>query len=76
MAAGGQWDSLQPESIDAAYMLAVMNSTLMDGFYRSTFPSWGDPWENLQKTEREIDRIVYALFGPTEEEIGMVEGEQ
>ena len=29
---------------DAAYVLAVMNSTLMDWFYRSTFPSWGDPW--------------------------------
>jgi type I restriction-modification system DNA methylase subunit len=104
---------------DAAYVLAVMNSTLMDWFYRSTFPSWGDPWENgrlqfrgnlmgkvpiptasasdkskltklaeraaqqahsentsgLQKTEREIDRLVYDLYGLTEEEIRIVEGE-
>ncbi|MCJ7525314.1 MAG: Eco57I restriction-modification methylase domain-containing protein [Candidatus Aminicenantes bacterium] len=31
---------------DAPYVLAVLNSTLMDWFYRSTFPSWGDPWSS------------------------------
>jgi len=29
---------------DAAFVLAVLNSSIMDWFYRSTFPSWGDPW--------------------------------
>ncbi|MFZ1074962.1 MAG: TaqI-like C-terminal specificity domain-containing protein [Minisyncoccia bacterium] len=29
---------------DALYVLAILNSTVMDWFYRSTFPSWGDPW--------------------------------
>jgi type I restriction-modification system DNA methylase subunit len=32
-------------SPDALMILAVMNSRLMDWFYRSTFPSWGDPWK-------------------------------
>jgi len=26
------------------FLLSVMNSRLLDWFYRSTFPSWGDPW--------------------------------
>ncbi len=37
----------------------------------------GGQWatlRGLRKAEREIDRIVSALFGLTEEEIGMVEG--
>lgn len=29
---------------DAPFVLAVLNSTSMDWLYRSTFPSWGDPW--------------------------------
>ena len=29
---------------DAHFVLAVLNSTAMDWLYRSTFPSWGDPW--------------------------------
>jgi hypothetical protein len=29
---------------DAQYVLSVLNSTLLDWLYRSTFPSWGDPW--------------------------------
>ena len=29
---------------DNEYLLGVMNSELMDFFYRHTFPSWGDPW--------------------------------
>ena len=28
---------------DVHYILAVLNSTPLDWFYRSTFPSWGDP---------------------------------
>ena len=31
---------------DAQFVLAVLNSTAMDWFYRSTFPSWGDPWNS------------------------------
>jgi type I restriction-modification system DNA methylase subunit len=31
---------------DASFVLAVMNSTPMDWLYRSTFPSWGDPWNS------------------------------
>jgi hypothetical protein len=31
---------------DAPYVLAVLNSTPMDWLYRSTFPSWGDPWNS------------------------------
>lgn len=102
---------------DAAYVLAVMNSTLMDWFYRSTFPSWGDPWNTgrvqfrgnlmgkipipaantseksrltklaeraakqaeaedapgLQKTEQEIDEIVYRLFDLEPDEIALIE---
>ncbi|MFY9171993.1 MAG: TaqI-like C-terminal specificity domain-containing protein [Petrimonas mucosa] len=103
---------------DAGYVLAILNSTLMDWFYRSTFPSWGDPWSTgrlqfrgnlmgkvpiaaactsdksrltklseraakqaqaknssgLQETEKEIDQLVYKLYGLTEEEIRIVEG--
>jgi type I restriction-modification system DNA methylase subunit len=33
-------------SPDAAYVLSVLNSTPMDWLYRSTFPSWGDPWNS------------------------------
>ena len=33
-------------SPEAPFILAIMNSSLMDWFYRSTFPSWGDPWTN------------------------------
>lgn len=29
---------------DAQYVLSILNSTLLDWLYRSTFPSWGDPW--------------------------------
>ena len=29
---------------DALFLLAILNSTPMDWLYRSTFPSWGDPW--------------------------------
>jgi len=29
---------------DARFVLAVLNSTPMDWFYRATFPPWGDPW--------------------------------
>ncbi|MBU1635100.1 Eco57I restriction-modification methylase domain-containing protein [bacterium] len=102
---------------DAQFVLSVLNSTPMDWFYRSTFPSWGDPWnsgrvqfrgylmnrvpiplasaaeksrltklaeraarlseagdaDGLQKTEREIDQMVYTLYGLTEEEIEIVE---
>ena len=29
---------------DSHFVLAVLNSSLMDWLYRSTFPSWGDPW--------------------------------
>ncbi len=29
---------------DAQFVLAVLNSTALDWLYRSTFPSWGDPW--------------------------------
>lgn len=31
---------------DAPFVLAVLNSTPMDWLYRSTFPSWGDPWNS------------------------------
>ena len=31
---------------EAPYVLAVLNSKLLDWFYRSTFPSWGDPWNS------------------------------
>lgn len=30
---------------DPYYLLAVLNSKLMDYLYRSEFPSWGDPWK-------------------------------
>jgi hypothetical protein len=33
-------------SSDALFVLAVLNSTAMDWLYRSTFPSWGDPWNS------------------------------
>ncbi len=29
---------------DPHFVLSVLNSTPMDWLYRSTFPSWGDPW--------------------------------
>jgi len=29
----------------AKYLLGIMNSSMMDYFYRSEFPSWGDPWK-------------------------------
>ena len=104
---------------DAKFILAVLNSTPMDWLYRSTFPSWGDPWNSgrvqfrgnlmsqvpippatnadksyltklaemaaemaaagnskeLQKTEQEIDKIVYRLFALPPEEIAIVEGQ-
>lgn len=31
-------------SYDAKYLLGLMNSKLMDHFFRCEFPSWGDPW--------------------------------
>jgi type I restriction-modification system DNA methylase subunit len=31
-------------SPEAHFVLAVLNSTPLDWLYRSTFPSWGDPW--------------------------------
>jgi hypothetical protein len=105
-------------SPDAAYILAVLNSTPMDWLYRSTFPSWGDPWNSgrvqfrgnlmgkvpisaasaadkarltklaeraarqaeasdapgLRETEREIDEIVYRLYGLLPDEIAQIEG--
>ena len=100
------------------YILGILNSRLMDFYYRMTFPSWGDPWNrgriqfrkdrmvklpiatasekvreaiekkvreisekkgidptaNTTLLEREIDQLVYKLYGLTEEEIGIVEG--
>ncbi len=32
--------------------------------------------ERLQKTDALIDQVVYRLYGLTEEEIGVVEGEK
>ncbi len=29
---------------DNGYLLGVMNSKMMDYYYRHTFPAWGDPW--------------------------------
>ena len=34
-----------------------------------------DPGADTRELEREIDQLVYALYGLTEEEIGIVEGE-
>ena len=31
---------------DNEFLLGIMNSKMMDWFYRSTFPSWGDPWND------------------------------
>lgn len=31
-------------STEALYILSVMNSLVMDWYFRTTFPSWGDPW--------------------------------
>jgi adenine-specific DNA-methyltransferase len=102
---------------DAEFVLAVMNSTLMDWFYRSTFPHWGDPWAagrvqfrgnlmrnipippatpteksslaklakraakladagdhgGLEEVDREIDVIVYRLFGVSAEDIKKID---
>lgn len=33
-----------------------------------------DPQADTSELEREIDRLVYALYGLTEEEIAVVEG--
>jgi hypothetical protein len=33
-------------SPDAPFVLSILNSTMMDWLYRSTFPSWGDPWNS------------------------------
>jgi adenine-specific DNA-methyltransferase len=29
---------------DAEFLLGIMNSNMMDFYFRSTFPAWGDPW--------------------------------
>ena len=31
---------------DALFVLAVLNSNVLDWLYRTTFPSWGDPWNS------------------------------
>ena len=31
---------------DNEFLLGILNSRLMDWFYRMTFPSWGDPWSD------------------------------
>jgi adenine-specific DNA-methyltransferase len=33
-------------------------------------------WEDISKTEAEIDEMVYELYGLSEEEIGIVEGRE
>ena len=38
-------------------------------------PSIGDPYQRqIQTTDRQIDALVYELYGLTREEIGVVEG--
>ena len=34
----------------------------------------GNPQHQIEATDRQIDRLVYELYGLTEEEIGIVEG--
>jgi hypothetical protein len=102
---------------EALFVLAILNSKPLDWLYRSTFPSWGDPWnagrvqfrgdrmgkvpiphashedkshlsqlaeeaakyaessdtKKLSVVEKEIDSIVYELFGLTPEEIEIIE---
>jgi len=99
------------------YLLGVMNSKLMDYYYRLLFPSWGDPWNegrvqfrkdrmislpifsatsaqkakitdhvkqiiamtkldtnaDISKLERQIDELIYQVYGLTQDEIALIE---
>jgi len=113
-------------SDDNEYLLGLLNSKLMDWYYRVDFPTYGDPWKGgrvqfrkdpnmlgipiasankflkssvtdlvskiiplaqsgdylhnpakqaqVKEYEKQIDQMVYKLYGLTEEEIEMVEG--
>lgn len=99
------------------FILGVLNSQMMDYYYRHNFPSWGDPWKggrvqfrgdrmadvpipvasdkqkaaisehvekiladpdspDVPRLEKEINKLVYALYGLTPEEIEIVEGRE
>ena len=113
------------QSNELEYLLGIMNSRLMDWYYRVDFPTYGDPWKGgriqfrkdpnmlsvpivqttdefkapiikivqeilsitrspdflhsstkqaqVKELELQIDRLVYDLYGLTEEEIRIVE---
>ncbi|MBI5788111.1 MAG: Eco57I restriction-modification methylase domain-containing protein, partial [Candidatus Schekmanbacteria bacterium] len=97
------------------YLVGILNSRLMDYYFRHNFPAWGDPWkggrvqfrkdrmvqvpivsapdtqkapiiervqailanpagQDVPKLEAEINKLVYALYNLTPEEIAIVEG--
>lgn len=41
------------------YLLGIMNSSVLDYYYRQIFPSWGDPW-NGGRVQFRRDRMVDA----------------
>ena len=48
---------------EALFVLTVLNSTPMDWLYRSTFPSWGDPW-NSGRVQFRGDRMNQVPIPP------------
>jgi type I restriction-modification system DNA methylase subunit len=53
---------------DALFVLAVLNSTPMDWLYRSTFPSWGDPWNRgrVQFRGNLMNQVPIPLASPAD----------
>ncbi len=44
------------------YLLGIMNSQMMDYYYRFNFPSWGDPWNGGRVQFRKDRMISLPIF--------------
>ena len=59
-------------SPDNEYLLGIMNSKLMDFYFRHTFPAWGDPWRGGRVQFRGGLMSKIPIFWPEERKAEIV----
>ena len=69
------WDEAAFKAFVKALAGSVANLSGLVGVYRQHAPAYGRLVQTLAATDWLIDRIVYQLYGLTEEEINIVEGD-
>ena len=59
-------------SPNSEYLLGIMNSKLMDFYFRHTFPAWGDPWRGGRVQFRGDRMSKIPIFWPEERKAEIV----